>query len=60
MKTNYELFGIQRPSVRVDALTGLAEMAAAVSNAGGLGISGLTQGTPDGLAADRALQNHDC
>ena len=55
MKTKItELFGIQHPIIQGGMhYVGLAEMAAAVSNAGGLGIiTGLTQGTPDGLAAE--------
>ena len=55
MKTKItELFGIQHPIIQGGMHhVGLAEMAAAVSNAGGLGIiTGLTQGTPDGLAAE--------
>ena len=55
MKTRItELFGIQHPIIQGGMHhVGLAEMAAAVSNAGGLGIiTGLTQGTPDGLAAE--------
>ena len=55
MKTRItELFGIQHPIIQGGMhYVGLAEMAAAVSNAGGLGIiTGLTQGTPDGLAAE--------
>lgn len=49
-----ELFGIQHPIIQGGMhYVGLAEMAAAVSNAGGLGIiTGLTQGTPEGLAAE--------
>ena len=55
MKTKItELFGIRHPIIQGGMhYVGLAEMAAAVSNAGGLGIiTGLTQGTPDGLAAE--------
>ena len=55
MKTKItELFGIQHPIIQGGMhYVGLAEMAAAVSIAGGLGIiTGLTQGTPDGLAAE--------
>jgi NAD(P)H-dependent flavin oxidoreductase YrpB (nitropropane dioxygenase family) len=46
-----ELFGIEHPIIQGGMhYVGLAEMAAAVSNAGGLGmITGLTQGTPEGL-----------
>jgi len=57
MKTRItELFGIQHPIVQGGMhFVGLAEMAAAVSNAGGLGIiTGLTQRTPDLLAAEIA------
>ena len=52
MKTRItELFGIQHPIIQGGMhFVGLAEMAAAVSNAGGLGIiTGLTQGTPEKL-----------
>ena len=55
MKTKItELFGIRHPIIQGGMhYVGLAEMAAAVSNAGGLGIiTGLTQGTPDGLATE--------
>jgi NADH:quinone reductase (non-electrogenic) len=47
-----ELFGIQHPIIQGGMhYVGLAEMAAAVSNAGGLGIlTGLTQRTPEDLA----------
>ncbi len=57
MKTRItELFGIQHPIVQGGMhFVGLAEMAAAVSNAGGLGIiTGLTQRTPELLAAEIA------
>jgi nitronate monooxygenase len=49
-----ELFGIEHPIVQGGMhFVGLAEMAAAVSNAGGLGIiTGLTQRTPDDLAKE--------
>ena len=53
MKTRItELFGIQYPIIQGGMhYVGFAEMAAAVSNAGGLGlITGLTQRTPDLLA----------
>jgi NAD(P)H-dependent flavin oxidoreductase YrpB (nitropropane dioxygenase family) len=51
-----ELFGIEHPIIQGGMhFVGLAEMAAAVSNAGGLGIiTGLTQGTPKKLAAEIA------
>ena len=52
MKTKItELFGIEHPIIQGGMhYVGLAEMAAAVSNAGGLGIiTGLTQGTPEKL-----------
>ena len=52
MKTRItEMFGIQHPIIQGGMhFVGLAEMAAAVSNAGGLGIiTGLTQGTPEKL-----------
>ena len=55
MKTRItEMFGIQHPIVQGGMhCVGLAEMAAAVSNAGGLGIiTGLTQRTPEKLAAE--------
>ena len=57
MKTRItELFGIQHPIVQGGMhFVGLAEMAAAVSNAGGLGIiTGLTQRTPELLAQEIA------
>ena len=57
MKTRItELFGIQHPIVQGGMhYVGFAEMAAAVSNAGGLGlITGLTQRTPELLAAEIA------
>ena len=53
MKTRItELFGIQHPIIQGGMhFVGLADMAAAVSNAGGLGIiTGLTQRTPADLA----------
>ncbi|HVY89249.1 MAG TPA: nitronate monooxygenase family protein [Hyphomonadaceae bacterium] len=52
MKTRItELFGIEHPIIQGGMhYVGFAEMAAAVSNAGGLGIiTGLTQRTPDNL-----------
>jgi NADH:quinone reductase (non-electrogenic) len=57
MKTRItELFGIEHPIVQGGMhYVGFAELAAAVSNAGGLGIiTGLTQRTPDALAAEIA------
>lgn len=57
MKTRItELFGIEHPILQGGMhFVGLAEMAAAVSNAGGLGIiTGLTQRTPDDLAKEIA------
>lgn len=57
MKTRItELFGIEHPIIQGGMhYVGLAELAAAVSNAGGLGmITGLTQGTPEKLAAEIA------
>lgn len=57
MKTRItELLGIEYPIIQGGMHhVGLAEMAAAVSNAGGLGIiTGLTQGTPEKLAAEIA------
>ena len=64
MKTRItEMFGIEHPIIQGGMhFVGLAEMAAAVSNAGGLGIlTGLTQGTPAKLAAeiDRCRQMTD-
>jgi nitronate monooxygenase len=49
-----ELFGIEHPIIQGGMhFVGLAELAAAVSNAGGLGIiTGLTQRTPELLAAE--------
>jgi NADH:quinone reductase (non-electrogenic) len=49
-----ELFGIEHPIIQGGMhFVGLAEMAAAVSNAGGLGIiTALTQGSPEKLAAE--------
>ena len=55
MKTRItEMFGIEHPIIQGGMhYVGFAEMAAAVSNAGGLGIiTGLTQRTPDDLAAE--------
>ncbi|MFT6559214.1 MAG: nitronate monooxygenase [Sneathiella sp.] len=57
MKTKItELFGIQHPIIQGGMhFVGFAEMAAAVSNAGGLGIiTGLTQKTPADLANEIA------
>ena len=57
MKTRItELFGIEHPIIQGGMhYVGLAEMAAAVSNAGGLGIiTGLTQGTPEKLDVEIA------
>ncbi len=57
MKTRItELFGIEHPIIQGGMhYVGFAEMAAAVSNAGGLGIiTGLTQKTPEGLAKEIA------
>ncbi|MFD0849620.1 NAD(P)H-dependent flavin oxidoreductase [Sphingosinicella xenopeptidilytica] len=57
MKTRItELFGIQHPIIQGGMhFVGFAEMAAAVSNAGGLGlITGLTQRTPADLANEIA------
>ena len=49
-----ELFGIQHPIIQ-GGNVGFAELAAAVSNAGGLGIiTGLTQKTPERLAREIA------
>ncbi|MBI1238326.1 MAG: nitronate monooxygenase [Alphaproteobacteria bacterium] len=55
MKTRItQLFGIQHPIIQGGMhFVGFAEMAAAVSNAGGLGIiTGLTQQTPEALAKE--------
>jgi len=55
MKTQItELFGIEHPIIQGGMhFVGFAELAAAVSNAGGLGIiTGLTQGTPEKLYAE--------
>src|SRR6476660_1768650 len=64
MKTRItELFGIEHPIIQGGMhFVGFAEMAAAVSQAGGLGIiTGLTQGSPDNLAREiarcRAMTN---
>ncbi|MBI1210684.1 MAG: nitronate monooxygenase [Alphaproteobacteria bacterium] len=57
MKTRItEMFGIEHPIIQGGMhFVGFAEMAAAVSNAGGLGIiTGLTQGTPANLAKEIA------
>jgi len=57
MKTQItELFGIEHPIIQGGMhFVGLAELASAVSNAGGLGIiTGLTQGTPEKLANEIA------
>src|ERR1700685_2532386 len=50
------MFGIQHPIIQGGMhYVGLAELAAAVSNAGGLGIiTGLTQRTPAALSAEIA------
>ncbi len=60
MKTRItELFGIQHPIIQGGMhFVGFAELAAAVSNAGGLGtITGLTQKTPGDLANEIAKCN---
>jgi NADH:quinone reductase (non-electrogenic) len=51
-----QLFGIQHPIIQGGMhFVGLAELASAVSNAGGLGIiTALTQRTPDALSAEIA------
>ncbi len=57
MKTRItELFGIEHPIIQGGMhFVGLAELAAAVSNAGGLGIiTGLTQRTPEDLSKEIA------
>ena len=60
MKTKItELFEIEHPIIQGGMhYVGFAELAAAVSNAGGLGIiTGLTQGTPEKLASEIARCN---
>ena len=55
MKTRItEMFGVEHPIIQGGMhFVGFAEMAAAVSNAGGLGIiTGLTQGSPANLAKE--------
>ena len=55
MKTRItELFGIEHPIIQGGMhYVGLAELASAVSNAGGLGIiTGLTQRTPELLSKE--------
>lgn len=57
MKTRItEMFGIERPIIQGGMhFVGFAELASAVSNAGGLGIiTGLTQATPEDLANEIA------
>ncbi len=57
MKTRItEMFGIEHPIIQGGMhMVGYAEMASAVSNAGGLGIiTGLTQGTPENLTKEIA------
>ena len=57
-----EMFGIEHPIIQGGMhFVGFAEMAAAVSNAGGLGIiTGLTQKTPEDLANEIAkCKRHD-
>ncbi|HEX7945594.1 MAG TPA: nitronate monooxygenase family protein [Phenylobacterium sp.] len=51
-----EMFGIEHPIIQGGMhMVGYAEMASAVSNAGGLGIiTGLTQGTPENLSKEIA------
>jgi nitronate monooxygenase len=51
-----QMFGIEHPIIQGGMhFVGLADLAAAVSNAGGLGIiTGLTQGTPEKLANEIA------
>lgn len=63
MKTKItELFGIEHPIIQGGMHNvGFAEMAAAVSNAGGLGIiTGLTQPTPEDLANEIAKCHEMC
>ena len=55
MKTKItEMFGIEHPIIQGGMhYVGFAKLAAAVSNAGGLGvITGLTQRSPEALAAE--------
>ena len=63
MKTRItELFGIEHPIIQGGMhFVGFAELAAAVSNAGGLGIiTGLTQRTPETAGqGDRTLPRDD-
>jgi NAD(P)H-dependent flavin oxidoreductase YrpB (nitropropane dioxygenase family) len=62
MKTRItELFGIEHPIIQGGMhYVGFAELAAAVSNAGGLGIiTGLSQQTPEDLANEVAGLIHD-
>ena len=62
MKTRItELFGIEHPIIQGGMhYVGFAEMAAAVSQAGGLGIiTGLTQGSPENLAKEIARCRDD-
>ena len=63
MKTRItELLGIAHPIIQGGMhYVGYAELASAVSNAGGLGIiTGLTQPTPEDLAREIApLPHHD-
>ena len=57
MKTRItELFGIEHPIIQGGMhYVGMAELASAVSNAGGLGIvTALTQPSPEALAAEIA------
>ena len=56
MKTRItELFNIQHPIIQGECTMGFAELASAVSNAGGLGIiTGLTQKSPNDLAKEIA------
>ena len=63
MKTKItEMFGIEHPIIQGGMhYVGLAEMAAAVSNAGGLGIiTGLTQGTPEKLSNEKIFSSLNC
>ena len=62
MKTKItELFEIEHPIIQGGMhYVGFAELAAAVSNAGGLGIiTGLTQRTPENLAKNCTLPRND-
>ena len=54
--THHRIFGIEHPIIQGGMhFVGFAELAAAVSNAGGLGIiTGLTQRTPENCSPRRS------